>query len=98
MANTTTRNSQQVIGAGRMANLTVDITALDGAASEPWDPSAYCDISRPESVIVSSVPKGYVVSYDTDAGEFVVTDADTGGDTVADEAVGEIEVEVKGRS
>lgn len=75
---------------------TVDITSLDGANTEPFDPDAVFNVD-PLGVSVQGVENGdaYDVTYDHLAGEFTVLNAD-GTDPTAGTDVGEVRVRVDG--
>lgn len=75
---------------------TVDITSLDGANTEPFDPDAVFNVD-PLGVSVIGVENGdlYDVEYDHLAQQFVVQNKD-GTDPTAGTDVGEVRIRVDG--
>ena len=75
---------------------TVDITSLDGANTEPFDPDAVFNVD-PLGVTVIGVENGdsYDVEYDHLSTEFVVLNND-GTDPTAGTDVGEVRIRVDG--
>lgn len=78
---------------------TIDITALDSAGAEPYDPSAELGIQGANRYGVSvrgQVDASVRATYDHTAGELSVVNIADGSDVAADTAVGELLLHVVG--
>lgn len=96
MTATVTRDRRESAGSERSVVGTVDITSLDGAATEPFDPSATYGIEGATVEVVGVENAAtYVVQYDHLEGEFVVQ-THGGTDPGAGTNIGEVRVRVTG--
>ena len=104
MTNTTSVEEFYSIGARYQAEVTIEITSLESAGTEPWDPDdELAELDAVDSVVVASNDdKEHRITYDHGNQQFDVVETGSGdttagadGDDNAD--VGEVKLLVIGR-
>lgn len=98
MTHTITTEERESGGSYASVFATVDITSLDNAASEDFDPDAELDLRTVEGVSVLGLENAgsYQVAYDHVAGNSLAVLSADGTDPTSGTDVGEVRIRVDG--
>lgn len=97
MSHDTVDKTNENSGSERTVVHDIDITSLDAAGKENYDPAAETDVSRANTVeVVGIEDPSYTVQHDHVAGGLHVKVAADGTDVASGTAVGQVRVRVQG--
>lgn len=98
MTHTTTVEGRESAGSFRSVFATLDITSLDNANNESFDPGSELGIDNVLGVSILGLenPESYVVQFDHLAGNALYVEGYGGTDPTATTDVGEVRVRVDG--